>query len=111
MNHRIPQKVQALRSALLENPGHTSPELRRSVEANAASLGGRPGPTVAIPDALSSFIKKVACHAYKITDEEVADLLRAGYTEDELFEITLSAAFGASLARMEQGLRALHGES
>lgn len=107
----IPPNVQNLRTALLENPGHTPQELRSSVEAQAASMSGRPGPAGSVPDDLAAYIEKVARYAYKVTDEDVQELLRAGYTEDELFEVTLSAALGAAMARMECGLRALEGSS
>jgi len=37
----------------------------------------------------------------------VAALQAAGYTEDQLFELTVSAAVGAARVRLEAGLRAL----
>jgi alkylhydroperoxidase/carboxymuconolactone decarboxylase family protein YurZ len=43
----------------------------------------------------------------KYTDEDIAGLHQAGYSEDEIFEITLSAALGAGLARLERGFAAL----
>lgn len=110
MNERIPSNVQNVRTALLEKTGHTSIELRSSVEAAAAAMSGRSndaGSADDAPEKLAPYIEKIARLSYKITDEDVEDLLRAGYTEDEVFEVTLSAAFGASVARMECGLRAL----
>jgi alkylhydroperoxidase family enzyme len=52
----------------------------------------------------------VALHAYKTTDADIEKLLQAGYSEDAIFEITLSAALGAGRARLERGLAALKGE-
>jgi alkylhydroperoxidase family enzyme len=49
----------------------------------------------------------VAKHAYKVTDADVEALRHAGYSEDAIFEITLSAALGAGLARLERGIEAL----
>jgi hypothetical protein len=37
------------------------------------------------------------------------EMKRAGYSEDEIFEITLSATLGPSLARLERGLALLDG--
>ena len=54
-------------------------------------------------------MEAVVLYAYKTTDEDVAALKRAGYSEDEIFEITLSATLGASLARLERGLALLDG--
>jgi alkylhydroperoxidase family enzyme len=52
-------------------------------------------------------VAKVAQHAYRTTDEDLAALLAAGYSEDQIFEITVAAALGASQARAECALRAL----
>lgn len=113
MTAQLPKKVKELRAALLDNPGRTTPELRKSIEATAAAMSGRPPPAGDVPDDvpddLGAYIEKVTRWAYKITDEDIESLKAAGYTEDELFEITLSAAMGASLARMERGLLALNG--
>ena len=40
----------------------------------------------------------------------LAALQRAGSSEDAIFEITVSAALGAALGRLERGLTALRGE-
>ena len=57
------------------------------------------------PD-LKPLIDKVHAHAYKVTDEDVANVQRA-YGDDALFEIIVSAALGASNKRLQTGLRAL----
>ena len=46
-------------------------------------------------------------HAWRCTDEDVAALKTAGYSEDQILEATLAAALGASLARFELGLSLL----
>ena len=61
-----------------------------------------------IPAELQPFVGKVSDHAYKVTDEDVESLKRAGYSEDAIFEITAAAALGAALTRLERGLIALH---
>src|SRR2546421_227979 len=48
--------------------------------------------------------------AYTATDEDLAALQRAGHSDDALFEVTVSAALGAALARLERGLAALRGK-
>jgi len=52
----------------------------------------------------------VARHAYKLTDDDLTALRRAGSSEDAIFEITVSSALGAALDRLERGLAALRGE-
>ncbi len=43
-----------------------------------------------------------------LTDEDVAALRRAGYSEDAIFEITATAAVGAAITLLERGLIALN---
>src|SRR5262249_12249852 len=103
--------TQALTEGVLNGPGETSSDLRHAVEAHAARLSGRASPqTELLPQELESYITKVALHAYKVTDQDMATLNAAGYSEDALFELTLSAALGAGMARLELGLKALQGE-
>ena len=106
-----------LMTALLATPGKTSRELRRAVLARASELGGGGGSGGGgsadgneRPAALTAYVDKVARHAYKVTDEDVAALQRAGNSDDALFETTVAAAVGAALGRLERGLAALRGE-
>jgi len=87
----------------------TDPSLRQAVEARAASFGSRPGPRDEVPQALTTFVDRIAQHAYRVTDDDVRALRQAGYSEQAIFEIAASAALGAGLARLERGLAALHG--
>lgn len=57
---------------------------------------------------LRDYVDKVARHAYRVTDEDVAALKRAGYSEDAIFEVTAAAALGAAILRLERGLIVLH---
>ena len=59
------------------------------------------------PPEFASYLKKVRLHAYKVTDGDVQALKDAGYSEDEIFEHTVSAAVAAGLERLEAGLGAL----
>ena len=92
-----------LANAVLTQPGHTPPQLRRAVLEHAAGTGGRD-----VPPALADYVDKVAKHAYRVTDEDVGRLQQAGHSDDALFEVTVSAALGAALGRLERGLAALH---
>ena len=91
---------------VLTQPGHTLPELRRAVLEQAAGSGGGN-----VPPALAAYVDKVARHAYKVTDEDLGRLQQAGDSDDALFEVTVSAALGAALGRIERGLAALRGDS
>jgi alkylhydroperoxidase family enzyme len=90
--------VKRLTDAVLESRGETTPGLRRAIAARRMSDA---------PAELRSYVDKVSQHAYKVTDDDIAALQRAGYSEDQIFEVTTAAAVGAALARMERGLSAL----
>jgi alkylhydroperoxidase family enzyme len=89
-------KVKRLKEAVLSGSGALDPAVRM-----AASLA------TGLPDALGPYVEKVARHAYQVTDEDITALRQAGYSEDQLFEVTVSAALGAGLVRLEAGLSVL----
>lgn len=94
----------SLTDAVINTIGETSAGLRQAVLDRAQ--GQRDG----IPSALQSYVDTVARFAYRVKDGDVQALQRAGYSDDALFEITVAAAVGASLQRLDRGLAALRGE-
>jgi len=60
-----------------------------------------------VPPELASYLEKVRLHAYKVTDGDVQALKDAGFSEDQIFEHTVSVAVAAGLERLEAGLGAL----
>jgi alkylhydroperoxidase family enzyme len=72
-----------------------------------AQLRAAAVPERAAPAALNGYLEKVRLHAYKVTDREVDELKAAGFSEDEIFEHTVSAAVAAGLERLDAGLRTL----
>ena len=86
--------------AALNTPGDTPTGVRRT----ALERGTAPG-------SLGPYVSNVARHAYKITDTDVAQLRHAGHSDDALFEITVAAAVGAALYRLDRGMAALRGEA
>jgi alkylhydroperoxidase family enzyme len=71
-------------------------ELRRAAQPD------RPAP----PE-FAAYLDKVRREAYTVTDADVQALKDAGYSDDEVFEQTVSAATAAGLERLEAGLRTL----
>jgi alkylhydroperoxidase family enzyme len=111
LNDHYAVLVHALRRAVLESDAHTDPSLRSAVEGRAAVLGGRTdGAPGEVPATLQEYVDAVARCAWKVTDADVAALRRAGYSEDAIFEITVSAALGAAAGRLERAYAALRGE-
>jgi alkylhydroperoxidase family enzyme len=85
----------ALERSVLGGPGLTAPALRR-----AAASGGD------VPAGLAALVAKTRDHAYKVTDDDLADL-GTRYSDDELFEVIVSAAVGASAARFDAAFAVL----
>jgi alkylhydroperoxidase family enzyme len=59
------------------------------------------------PPEFAEYLEKVRLHAYKVTDADIEALQAAGYSEDEIFEHTVSAAVAAGLERLDAGLTTL----
>jgi hypothetical protein len=104
---------QKLTQALQTNPGATTPLLRTELVEHTIqakfSADTRFTPESNLPPDLQTYITKVRKHAYKVTDEDIAQLHNAGYSEDAVFEITLSIALGAGTKCLSSGLTALEG--
>lgn len=82
----------------------TDPRLERLRRLHASIRAA----TTARPDAqLEAYLEKVRERAATITDADVADLLAAGHSEDQIFEATIGVAVEAAITRFEAGLRAL----
>jgi hypothetical protein len=57
------------------------------------------------PPGMEPYLEKVRHRAYRITDEDVEELRAAGYSEDEIFEQTVSVAVAEGLFRLDAALR------
>jgi alkylhydroperoxidase family enzyme len=90
--------VADLRYSVFDAPAVTEPALRRAA--------GGDGP---LPDEWRSYAGTVRDASYRVTDDDVARLIAAGHTEDEIFEVTVAVAVGAALRSYEAG-RAGSGE-
>jgi alkylhydroperoxidase/carboxymuconolactone decarboxylase family protein YurZ len=94
MDDRFRELKVATAAALLRGPGATPAELRQ-----ACARGDAPGE-------LQALVATIDRRPSEVTDGDLA-ALREKYSEDELFEIIVAAAFGAADRRLEAGLRAL----
>jgi alkylhydroperoxidase family enzyme len=84
----------ATAAALLQGAGAAPAALRQAVAA------GTP------PPQLTALVEKIRSRAYTVTDRDL-DALRGDYTDDQLFEIIVAAAFGAAQERLAAAYRAL----
>jgi|SRR5215831_16029011 len=97
----LPSELQAAVDALLSQPGATQIELRR-VLLECTRAGAGP-----VPEALRQFADKIAERPWTVSDDDFARLRAAGFSDEQLYEVTLACALGAGLQRFDAGLRAL----
>jgi hypothetical protein len=90
----ISRARRAVVARILEGDGRASHAQRRSAFDNAG-----------LAEPLRTLVGKVANHAYKITDEDIAAARAAGLSEDQIFELVVCAAVGQA-ARQHDAARA-----
>jgi hypothetical protein len=88
-------KLGELERRILEGPGALDPHVRRDAAQGEA------------PEELATYVGKVRLRAYEVTDDDVRGLLALGYSEDQVFELTVAAAYGAARRHLDAGLRAM----
>ncbi|WP_405136343.1 hypothetical protein [Nocardia sp. NBC_01388] len=86
----------ALVERVLSGKGSASPEERARAFHNAG-----------VPLSLHALINKVAANPTQVTDADFAAATAAGFSEDQLFELVISAAVGRSARLYDTGLAAL----
>jgi alkylhydroperoxidase family enzyme len=82
---------------ILEGDGRASHAQRRAAFDNKGRLA----------EPLNLLIDKVARHAHRITDEDIAAARTSGLSEDQIFEIVVCAAVGQATRQYEAALAAL----
>jgi hypothetical protein len=94
MDDRFASLRHATATALLQGGGSTAPELRQAVAS------GLP------PEPLRMIVEKIRSRAYTVTDQDL-EALGDRFSEDQLFEIIVAAAFGAAQERLAAARQAL----
>ena len=96
MDPRFAEKLRDLEHRVLDRSGALDPTIR-----HAAARGD------GLPPELATYVDKVRRHAYLTTDGDIDALRSAGYAEDQIFELTVAAAYGAAAMRLRAGMDAL----
>lgn len=89
-------KLERLRHSVLSGPGSLPPQVRQAISEGT----GLSGP-------LEVFVRKIVAEASTLTDDDIAELHRAHYTDDQIFEAIVCAAVGAGLFRLDGVLNLL----
>jgi hypothetical protein len=105
----VPEKLQVLWAAVLgeHSDQALTPAERSAIARRTAGHGGLVLEGGEVAAGLQAFVDRLAQHAYRITEEELAGLQRAGCSEEQIFEATVAGALGAAWARLHAGLRAM----
>jgi alkylhydroperoxidase family enzyme len=96
MHDPYAELIHRLRRAVLHGKGVLDPTVRAALVA-----GDEP------PDSLATYVVRVAQHAYQVTGDDISALRASGYSEDQIFEATISVALHAALERLDAGLGAV----
>jgi threonine synthase len=88
----------ALRRRVLNGPGETDPITRQMAAERAAG-----GPAIAAP--YDDLARQIGEAAARVTDEQVASVLRTVESEKAVFELIAAAAVSAGLQRWRQGMK------
>lgn len=104
---RIPPPVEEMVQSVLHGPGDADLEIRQAVFQHAMSYLGFPHEDQPLPKNISPYIDKVIRQASEITDQDIKDLLAEGWSEAEIFEITVSAAVASGYGRLKIAWAAL----
>jgi hypothetical protein len=98
MTDRRQHLVDAVRRSALTSPGALDTATRQ-----AAAVGD----TTQMPAAAAELVAKIRHQAWRITLADLDALRAVGWTEDQVFELTVAASVGAGLLRLDAGLAAI----
>jgi uncharacterized peroxidase-related enzyme len=97
-NHR--ELAEAVRRRTLEGPGETDANLRQAMAERAA--GGS-----ALEAPYDDLAQQIGQAAYKVTDEQVATVVKRAGSERAAYELIVASALGAGLHRWRRGINCL----
>jgi hypothetical protein len=75
----------------------------------ASSKGQRRGAfdDAGLAEPLSTLVRKIAKHAHKVTDDDIAAARASGLSEDQVFEVVVCAAIGQAARQYDSAMAAL----
>lgn len=90
--HDSEETLVRLRRRILEGPGQLDVAVREAAFRDDVEM---------LSSEMAGYVSKVHRHAYEVTDHDVASLRDSGLGEDEIFELTVAAAVGAGMRRLD----------
>jgi alkylhydroperoxidase family enzyme len=108
--HRFADHVASLLATVSGSAGRSDARLRAAVRTRGTEIvetGQTSSSSDVAPDVIA-YVDTIARGAFRVTDEDVDRLRRAGFSDDEIFDVTVNAAVSAGLSRLDRALRLLH---
>jgi uncharacterized peroxidase-related enzyme len=97
-DHRLMAEV--VRRAVLEGPGITDVDLRQALASRAAG-----GPSIDEP--YETLAKQIQEAAYKVTDEQVAAVLKRAGSQKAAYELIIAMIVGAGFAKWDRAMKVI----
>lgn len=100
----LPPSVQRVINKVLGRDGHLDQRQRLGAfrySESCADLGtGEDEPPLEIDPQLEVFIEKITTYPYKVVDRDIEHIKSLGFSEDQIFEMTVAVALGAGSGRL-----------
>jgi hypothetical protein len=106
-NGAIPPEVDAMIGNICHGPGETDNVLRQAIFRRGMAYLGLPGTGTDIPQSLIHYVDTIGRHAAEVVDQDIKELLLAGWTEAGIFEVTVMAAAATGYGRLKIAWQAL----
>ena len=103
----MPAEVMEFYKSICQGEGDSEVRLRKAIVDWGLWALGLDVDDAAIQDTLVDYVDTVIRHAPDVTDEDIEDLLSEGWSEAEIFEITVAASFSAGYGRVKIAWAAL----
>ena len=94
--------TEKLKEAIL-GKGQSAPNLRKKIFTKVENMVAGLSSSALEPSELNVYVEKVANAAYTVVDDDVEKLKAKGFSEDEIYELTIAAAAAAGLGRLKKG--------
>ena len=109
--NRFAEQVASLLAAVSGSHGRSDARLREAVRRRVAHAveTGETAPASDLAPDLTAYVDTIARGAYRVTDEHIDRLRRAGLSEDQIFDLTVNAAVSAGVSRLDRALKLLNG--
>ena len=105
-----PRAIRQVLMSVLGPDGRSAQSERQSVYNFALNASGVGTDDTGLPETLKTYIEKLTHSPYKILDRDVDALRDAGYSEDQIYEITIANALGAAAGRYQRTMELLNRE-